>query len=124
MWVVPDTPGIDPGYEQLDITAELDRGGLVTVASGMPATPTVGRSGSATRTPVCTRPGSRRGRPSSSPTAPFVHLFVARGAVDLESAGALQTGDAARITASDGRRVTATTGPAEILVWEMHAQLG
>ena len=58
------------------------------------------------------------------PDAPFVHLFVADGSVDLESAGALQTGDAARITASDGRRVTATTGPAEILVWEMHAQLG
>jgi len=33
MWVTPDTPGIDPGYEQLDITAELD-GGLVPVASG------------------------------------------------------------------------------------------
>ncbi len=28
MWVSPDTESIDPGYEQLDINAELDRGGL------------------------------------------------------------------------------------------------
>ena len=34
MWVVPDTESIDPGYEQLDINAELDRGGLVPIASG------------------------------------------------------------------------------------------
>ena len=32
------------------------------------------------------------------PAAPFVHLFVARGAVELEGAGTLGTGDAARIT--------------------------
>jgi quercetin 2,3-dioxygenase len=54
------------------------------------------------------------------PTAPFVHLYVARGAVSLEGAGALGTGDAARITAAEGQRVTATED-AEILVWEMHA---
>ena len=58
------------------------------------------------------------------PDAPFVHLFVARGAVDLEGSGLLETGDAARITISEGRRVTAVGGPAEVLVWEMHAQLG
>src|SRR6267154_6549235 len=35
MWVVPDEPGITPGYEQLEIDHELLSGGLVTVASGM-----------------------------------------------------------------------------------------
>src|SRR4249919_3698623 len=35
MWVLPDEGGIEPGYEQLDIGAELARGGLVPVASGM-----------------------------------------------------------------------------------------
>jgi redox-sensitive bicupin YhaK (pirin superfamily) len=34
MWVVPDTERISPGYEQLDIGAELDKGGLVPIASG------------------------------------------------------------------------------------------
>ena len=35
MWVVPDEGGITPGYEQLEIDAELLSGGLVPVASGM-----------------------------------------------------------------------------------------
>jgi hypothetical protein len=53
----------------------------------------------------------------------MLHLFVPRGAVVLEGAGELATGDAVRFTATGGQRVTATT-PAEILVWEMHATLG
>ena len=36
MWVLPDTEGIDPGYQQLDINPELDKGGLVPIASGRP----------------------------------------------------------------------------------------
>jgi redox-sensitive bicupin YhaK (pirin superfamily) len=58
------------------------------------------------------------------PPAPFVHLFVARGGVDLEGVGALSTGDSARISASDGRRITAIGASAEVLIWEMHAALG
>jgi hypothetical protein len=54
------------------------------------------------------------------PEAPYLHLFVARGTVDLEGAGVLAEGDAVRFTASGGQRVTALE-PAEILVWEMHA---
>ena len=57
------------------------------------------------------------------PEAPFVHLFVAKGAVDLESAGQLQEGDAARIVAADGQRLTATADGTEVLMWEMHADL-
>src|SRR5688572_25159095 len=34
MWVVPDTERVRPGYEQLDVSAELAAGGLVPVASG------------------------------------------------------------------------------------------
>jgi quercetin 2,3-dioxygenase len=56
------------------------------------------------------------------PDAPYVHLFVPLGEVTLEGVGALNGGDAARLTASGGRRLTATTA-AEILVWEMHANL-
>jgi redox-sensitive bicupin YhaK (pirin superfamily) len=124
MWVVPDTPRIDPGYEQLDITEELDKGGLVTVASGMAAH--ADRRAIRIQNQYAGLHAARLavGESVALPTAPFVHLFVARGDVDLEGAGTLGTGDAARITASDGRRVTATRTPAEILVWEMHAQLG
>ena len=34
MWVPPDTERIKPGYEQLDINAQLEPGGLVPIASG------------------------------------------------------------------------------------------
>lgn len=54
------------------------------------------------------------------PDAPYVHLFVARGDVDLEGAGPLAEGDAVRLTASGGRQLRATAD-AEVLVWEMHA---
>ena len=34
MWVVPDTNGVEPGYEQRDLSDALAAGGLVAVASG------------------------------------------------------------------------------------------
>src|SRR4051795_5991658 len=34
MWVLPDTESVDPGYQQMDINTELDRGGLIPIASG------------------------------------------------------------------------------------------
>ncbi|MEX1007138.1 MAG: pirin family protein, partial [Acidimicrobiia bacterium] len=36
MWVRPDTKGIEPGYEQHDVSEALTSGNLVTVASGDP----------------------------------------------------------------------------------------
>jgi redox-sensitive bicupin YhaK (pirin superfamily) len=124
MWVVPDTARIAPGYEQLDITDELESGGWVTVASGMDkhADHRAIRIQNRYAGLLANRLGD--GGSAQLPEAPFVHLFVARGAVDLEGAGLLETGDAARITASDGRRITAVGGPAEVLVWEMHATVG
>jgi hypothetical protein len=57
------------------------------------------------------------------PDAPFVHLFVARGSVDLEGAGLLHEGDAVRFTGTGGQTLTAVDD-AEVLVWEMHARAG
>jgi redox-sensitive bicupin YhaK (pirin superfamily) len=62
------------------------------------------------------------GQPVQLPEAPYLHLFVTRGSVDLESTGPLAAGDAVRFTATGGQRVSASE-PAEILVWEMHADL-
>jgi hypothetical protein len=67
------------------------------------------------------------GQVATLPEAPFLHLFVARGSVDLEGAGRLSEGDAVRFTAIGSQRVTADAiapAGAEILVWEMHATLG
>jgi quercetin 2,3-dioxygenase len=122
MWVVPDETGITPGYEQLEIGHELLAGGLVPVASGMPE-----HSGAAAiriknRYAALHAARLQPGQSVALPDAPFLHLFVPRGAVTLEGTGSLGTGDAVRFTATGGQRVTATE-PAEILVWEMHATL-
>lgn len=120
MWVVPDEPGITPGYEQLEIDDELLRGGLVTVASGMDKHD--GQAAIRIRNRYAALHAARLGVDQSVdlPEAPYLHLFVPRGTVDLEGAGHLVAGDAVRFTASGGERVTAIE-PAEILVWEMHA---
>jgi hypothetical protein len=123
MWVVPDEAGIVPGYEQLEISDELLRGGLVTVASGMVkhagAAAIRIKNGSAALHAARMSPG----KSVTLPDAPFVHLFVARGNVDMEGCGTLRQGDAARLTATGGQVVTALD-QAEVLVWEMHATLG
>jgi redox-sensitive bicupin YhaK (pirin superfamily) len=119
MWVVPDEAGITPGYEQLEIDDELLRGGLVTVASGMDKH--AGHSAIRIRNRYAALHAARLGVDQSIelPEAPYLHLFVARGTVDLEGAGVLGEGDAVRFTATGGQKVTAVE-PAEILVWEMH----
>lgn len=120
MWVLPDERGIRPGYEQQEIDADLLGGGLVTVASGRPEH----RDDAAIR--IRNRFASLHvarldaGGVVEVPDAPFVHLFVARGAVDLDGAGPLAEGDAGRLTAAGARTLTASED-AEVLVWEMHA---
>jgi quercetin 2,3-dioxygenase len=122
MWVLPDEPGINPGYEQLEIDHELLAGGLVPVASGMDKH----RDASAIRInnkyAALYAARLNPGETVQLPDAPLLHLFVPRGTVTLEDTGALAPGDAVRFTATGGQRVTAVE-PAEVLVWEMHATI-
>jgi redox-sensitive bicupin YhaK (pirin superfamily) len=120
MWVVPDESNITPGYEQLEIEPELLAGGLVPVASGMAKHD--GEAAIRIKNKYAALYAARLqpGQVVQLPQAPFLHLFVPRGAVTLEGAGPLVTGDAVRFTATGGQKVTATES-AEILVWEMHA---
>jgi redox-sensitive bicupin YhaK (pirin superfamily) len=122
MWVVPDESGITPGYQQLEIDDELLRGGLVTIASGMPEHSDETAITIRNRYAALHGARLRAGQSVELPRAPYLHLFVPRGEVALEGAGPLHEGDAVRFTASGGQRVT-TTQQAEILVWEMHAGL-
>ena len=116
MWVLPDTERVDPGYEQLDISGELSKGGLVPIASGRGDDAAISiRQKEAVLWGGYLQPGAT----VRLPDARHVHLFVARGAVDLEDAGRLAEGDAARLTAAGMPMLTAeaATG-AEVLVWE------
>lgn len=123
MWVVPDEDSIAPGYEQLEIEPARLSGALVTVASGMDrhADDTAVRLQNRYAAMHVARLESGQG--VTLPDAPFVHLFVARGAVELEGTGTLGEGDAVRLSATGGQRVTALTS-SEVVVWEMHASLG
>jgi quercetin 2,3-dioxygenase len=120
MWVVPDEPRIDPGYEQLDIGAELAGGGLVPVASGRGHDAAISIR---QRDAVLWASRIHAGDDVALPAAPFVHMYVAKGSAELEGAGRLAAGDAVRITGSDGARVTAGADGAELLVWEMHSSV-
>ncbi|GAA0989317.1 pirin-like bicupin family protein [Acrocarpospora macrocephala] len=120
MWVVPDEARIAPGYEQLELDDALLRGKLAIVASGMPGHDAAIRIKNKYAALHVAR--LEPGDSVDLPEAPFLHLFVPRGSVTLEGAGALGEGDAVRFTATGGQRVTAID-PAEILVWEMHATL-
>ena len=120
MWVVPDEAGITPGYEQLEIDHELLSGGLVPVASGMAGARR--RRGHPDQEPLrrapC-RPAPARPERAAARGAVPAPVRAPRGA-SPSKAPARCYGDAVRFTATGGQRVTATE-PAEILVWEMHA---
>jgi redox-sensitive bicupin YhaK (pirin superfamily) len=113
MWVVPDTQGLEPDYEQRDVAADLAGGALVPVASGpgsggaitihqRDATLWVGRLTAGTTVAV--------------PSAPHTHLFVARGSASLDGV-ALGTGDAARLTSAGSPELTAHADDVEVLIW-------
>lgn len=116
MWVLPDTERVTPTYEQLDINPQLNRGGLVPIASGRNHHTAISiRQKGAVLWAGRLKPGER----VTVPDARFVHVFIAMGAAELEGAGALTSGDAVRLTAAGTRALTADTAAgAEILIWE------
>jgi quercetin 2,3-dioxygenase len=121
MWVVPDEAGVQPSYQQHEVDEKLLAGSLVTIASGMPAHDaaiTLHNRNAALH-------GTRLlpGAAVSVPQAPYLHLYLAAGRVNVEGIGTLHQGDAVRFADADGRRVTASE-PSELLIWEMHAKLG
>jgi redox-sensitive bicupin YhaK (pirin superfamily) len=114
MWVPPDTAGIQPGYEQLDLNDALAKGGLVPIASGQ------GHEGAITvhqRDAVLWGGRLQAGESVQLPVSPHTHVFVAVGSGSLEGVGQLGTGDAARLTDAGAMMFTAGPEGAELSVW-------
>ena len=114
MWVLPDTERIDPGYEQLDINAELDKGGLQPIASGQGHDAAISLR---QRDAVLWGGRLRPGEIVSVPDGRHAHVFVAVGGAALEGAGDLVEGDAVRLVGAGSPKLTAGTGGAEVLGW-------
>ncbi len=113
MWVVPDTLGIEPSYEEVDVTPLLAAGGLVAVASGQ------GHDGAIAINQTGAVMWVGRlvdGETVTIPQAPFVHVFVAKGAVSFAKSELTQ-GDAIRLTNSQALSLT-SNGASEIVIWE------
>jgi redox-sensitive bicupin YhaK (pirin superfamily) len=120
MWVPPDATGLDPGYEQRDVSAELAGGGLVPLASGREADAAIHINQRHATLWVAHVPSGGR---IDVPDAPFVHVFVARGTGVLDGAGALAAGDAVRLTDAGALGFTAGADGAEVVIWETWADL-
>jgi redox-sensitive bicupin YhaK (pirin superfamily) len=114
MWVLPDTKGLPPGYEQRDVTDLLDGGGLVAIAGG------AGSDAAIHINQVGAVMYAGRLRPDEQvelPNAPHVHLFVALGSAVLNSEASLQEGDAVRLANEASVAVVAGSVGAELIVW-------
>jgi hypothetical protein len=114
MWVLPDTSGVDPGYEQRDVNEALAGGQLVPVASGK------GHEGAVAihqRDAVLWGGRIPAGSTVDLPTDEHVHVFVALGNGSFNNAISLAAGDGARITGKQPLQFTAGLDGAELLVW-------
>jgi redox-sensitive bicupin YhaK (pirin superfamily) len=121
MWVPPDTAGIEPGYEQRDVSDQMKNDELFPLASGREKDPGVHiHQRDATLWVANVSPGAR----VTIPDAPFGHVFIARGNAELDGAGALAAGDAARLTDAGALELTAGTDGAHAVIWETWADLG
>lgn len=115
-WVRPDGANRTPSYEQREVDHGALSAGLVPIASGRASDSATVRLGQRDAAFLVGR--LRAGRSVQLPDAPWLHLLVATGSVDVEGAGPLGAGDAARLTGGGGQRVTGVV-PAEVLVWAM-----
>jgi redox-sensitive bicupin YhaK (pirin superfamily) len=120
MWIRPDEPGAPPSYQQRDLVLGDLVSGWVPIASGRhpDAVVTIGSVGSTLWVSVLPRGTSRL-----LPQGELLHVYLARGAVEVETIGRLEQGDSLRLSGAAQLRLSAQA-EAEVLVWEMPYELG
>ena len=120
MWVRPDEPGVTPSYQQREFALGDLAGGWVPIASGRhpDAVVTLGSVGSTLWVSVLPVGTSRR-----LPGGDLLHVYLARGALEVETIGRLEPGDSLRLTGS-ARLILSALVEAEVLVWQMEREQG
>ena len=121
--MVPDENEVAPGYEQLELDPSDFQGRLAVVASGIARRRDQAAIRIRNQYAALHVARLEPGESVTVPDAPFVHVYVIRGQLDLEAEGVLDSGDAARLTAAGERRLGAVQ-PSAVLIWEMHASPG
>ena len=111
MWVQPAASGTTPSYDEGDVSLGP---GWTPLATGS------GDGAVHLGNPDASLYGARldAGDAVLLPEAPLLHLFVARGSVEVEGVGELVDGDALRCHDAGGRRISGSE-PAELLLWQM-----
>ncbi len=114
IWIQPERPGLPPGYEQRALPS--GRGPLRVVATRD------GRDGSVTVHQDLTLLVAtlEKGQTAEHPLGAGRHAWaqVTRGAVTVNGQ-ALASGDGAALTAEAAVRLEATSGPAEVLLFDL-----
>jgi quercetin 2,3-dioxygenase len=113
MWVPPDVQGVTPGYQEVQVNAQLATGALVKVA-GPSDDAALHLHQAGAELWIAQAPARAT---LIVPDAPHVHVFVARGDATLDTSEALATGDAARLTDAGTRRLDTGADGAEIVIW-------
>jgi quercetin 2,3-dioxygenase len=125
VWLPSARPDEPPSYAfHCGLGDVLAVGSPVVVASGLARD--AGGPGLRLLHPAAALQVVRPVGPVPLPRAPYVHVYVVRGRVRLGGAGVLGEGDAARVTGGPALSVRQACEPedAEMLVWEMHGELG
>jgi quercetin 2,3-dioxygenase len=115
MWIKPDEAGTPPSYQQRELAlGDLARG-WVPIASGSHADAVVKMGNAAS-----TLWGSvlAAGTSRLLPDGELLHVYLARGVLEAEAIGPLESGDSLRLSGSTQLRLAARA-EAEVLVWQM-----
>lgn len=121
MWVVPEEHELAPSYQDVAVADALATGDLVPLVGKRRPESLVDHHQRDAVFWAGDLPGRRVVR---LPDAPLVHCYVTAGAVSVETVGQLEAGDALRLTEAYNIAVKAGPTGAELLVWEMHSDLG
>lgn len=114
MWVLPETKGLAPSYEEVDVSTRLAEGGLVKIVSSSKEDNCISMNQSAAEMFVATLAD---GEEVSMPHGSAVHLFVAAGSCQV-AGEELVHGDSFRaVDVGPNTGIQATNPDTHLVFW-------